>query len=121
MKLWSQFARLGAAVAALAPAVAEADDDPEQVEMPTIDADKKPVAAATIGTENVDPDANLIEDMEIYPESHVADVPATPQIPSPQEERTLGPPRARPKGAKPHVKVLPHDRSWHGGGQRYGG
>jgi hypothetical protein len=121
MKLWSQTARLGAAAAALVPVIARADDDPEQVEMPTLDPDNQPVAAATIGTENVDPDANLIADMEIYPKLHVAAVPATRQLPPPPQERTPGPPRARPMAGKPHVKVLPHDRPWHGGGQRYGG
>jgi hypothetical protein len=121
MKLWSQFARLGAAVAALSPAVADADDDPEQTEMPTLDADNQPVAAATIGTENADPDANLIADMEIYPRFHVAAMPATTQLPPPPQERATGSPRAHPRAAKPHGKALPHDRSWHGGGQRYGG
>jgi hypothetical protein len=121
MKLWSQFARVGAAVAVLAPAVADADDDPEQVEMPTLDADNQPVAAATIGAENVDADANLIADMEIYSNLHVAAVPAAPQLPTPPQERTPGPPRTHPKAGKPHAKVLPQDRPWHGGGQRYGG
>jgi hypothetical protein len=122
MKLWSQFARLGAAVAALAPAVAEADDEPDQVEIPTLDVNNQPVAAATIGAETADPDANLIEDMEAYPKFHVAAVPATPELPPPAEERTPGPSRTRPKGgAKTHAKVMPHSRTWHGGGQRYGG
>jgi hypothetical protein len=122
VKLWSQFACLGAAIAALAPAVADADDEPEKVEIPTLDTDNQPVAAATIGAENVDPDANLMEDMEFYPKVHVAALPATPQLiplPEDQTSRLRGGPAGG--GAKPQAKVLPHSRSWHGGGQRYGG
>jgi hypothetical protein len=122
VRLWSQLARLGAAVAALSPAVAEADDEPDQVEIPTLDANNQPVAAATIGAESVDPDANLIEDMDPAVRPYTADLPAAIQLPSPPDDRTPGPPRARPKGgAKPHPAAMAHGKSWHGGGQRYGG
>lgn len=121
MKLWSQLARLGAAVAALAPAVAEADDEPDKVEIPTLDTNNQPVAVATLGAESVDPDANLTEDMLINPKLQAA-VPAAIQLPPAPEDSTPGPPRTRPKGgAKPHANSLPHGKSWHGGGQRYGG
>jgi hypothetical protein len=121
MKLWSQFARLGAAVAALAPAVVEADDEPEQVAIPTLENDRQPLAAATLEPSQIDPDANLLEDMETVPRLYVAAQPAPIQIPSAPDDRTSGPPRANPKGgAKPHPNALPHARSWHGGGQRYG-
>lgn len=122
MKLWSQLARLGAAVAALAPAVAEADDEPDQVEIPTLDTNNQPVAAATIRAESVDPDANLIEDMNPAPTPYVGALPAAIQVPQLPEDRTSGPPPARRKGgAKRRVDVLPHGKTWHGGGQRYGG
>ena len=122
MKLWSQLARLGAAVAALAPAVAEADDDPEQVEIPTLDTNNQPVAAATIAAPVVDPDANLIEDMDPVLTPYTVALPAAVQVTPTPEDRTPGPPRTRPKGrAKPHADVFPHGKSWHGGGQRYGG
>ena len=121
MKLWSQLARLGAAVAALSPAVAEADEEPDQVEIPTLDTNNQPVAAATIGTESVDPDANLIEDMLIDPKFHVATVPTGVQLPAAPEDGT-GPTRTRAKGsAKPQASRIAHGKSWHGGGQRYGG
>jgi hypothetical protein len=122
MKLWSQLARLGAAVAALSPAIAEADDDPEQVEIPALDTNNQPVAAATIAATAVDPDANLIEDMSPVLTPYTAALPATVQLPPAPEERTPGPPRTRPKGsAKPHSDATPHGKSWYGGGQRYGG
>jgi hypothetical protein len=122
MKLWSQLARLGAAVAALAPAVAEADDEPDQVEIPTLDTNNQPVAAATIGAESVDPDENLIEDMNPALTPYVAALPAAILVPPLPDDRTPGPPPARPEGgAKPHADVLPHGKTWHGGGQRYGG
>jgi hypothetical protein len=122
MKLWSQLARLGAAVAALAPAVAQADDEPDQVEMPTLDITNQPVAVATIGAASVDPDASLLEDMVINPKLHVASLPLATQLPPLPEDRTPGPPRTSPKGAgKAHPNVMAHSKSWHGGGQRYGG
>ena len=119
MRLWSQLARLGAAAAALAPAVAEADDEPDQVEIPTLDSNNQPVAAATIGSD-VDPDANLIEDMQVQTKFPVADVPAGPRLPSAADDRAPDPRRTL-ADPKPHVKVMPHGKSWHGGGQRYGG
>ena len=122
MKNWSRLAYLGAAAVALAPAVAKADDEPDQVEMPTLDTDNQPVAAATMEAESVDPDANLIEDMQINPRAQVAALPVAPQPPLPPEDRTPRPPRTRPKGgAKPHARVMPHGKPWHGSGQRYGG
>lgn len=121
MKLWSQFARLGAAVAALAPAVAEADDEPEQVEMPTLDANNQPVAAATIAAESVDRDANLLEDMAINPQLYVAtQVPLAP-LPAPPGDKTPGPQRNRQKDRiGPHPNVASPSKPWHGSGQRYG-
>ena len=122
MKLWSQLARLGAAVAALSPAIAEADDDPEQVEIPTLDTNNQPVAAATIAATTVDPDANLMEDVNPVLTPYTVALPAHVQLPLAPEDRTPGPPRTRPKGsAKSHSEATPHGRSWHGGGQRHGG
>ena len=122
MKLWSQLARLGAAVAALSPAIAEADDDPEQVEIPALDTNNQPVAAATIAATAVDPDANLIEDMSPVLTPYTAAVPAPVQLPPVPDDRSSGPPRTPPKGsAKPHSDATPHGKSWYGGGQRYGG
>jgi len=119
--LWSQLARLGAAVAALSPTVADADDEPDQVELPTLDTNNQPVAAATIEAPNVDPDANLVEDMATASRPYVAALPAPIQTPPAPEDRTPDPPRNRPKGgAKPHPEGKSHIRSWHGGGQRYG-
>lgn len=122
MKIWSRLAYLGAAAVALAPAAAKADDEPDQVEIPALDTNNQPVAAATIGGESADPDANLFPEMIISPKLHVAALPTAVQVPPRSEERTPGPPRGRPQGgATPHVRVLPHGKSWHGGGQRYGG
>jgi hypothetical protein len=122
MELWSQLARIGAAAAALSPAIAEADDDPEQVEMPTLDTNNQPVAVASIDASALDPDANLIEDTMAGPSPYIAAVPTAIPVPTIPEGRTPGPGRARPKGGtKPDAHSLPHARSWHGGGQRYGG
>lgn len=122
MRLWSQIARLGAAVAALSPAVAEADDEPDQLDIPTLDANNQPVATATIGAESVDPDANLSEDMAPNVTPYAAVLPAAIQLSPPPDDRIPGPSRARPKGgAKPHPAAMAHAKSWYGGGQRYGG
>ena len=100
MKIWSRLAYLGAAAVALAPAVAKADDEPDQVEIPALDTNNQPVAAATIGGESADPDANLFPEMIISPKLHVAALPATVQVPPRPEERTPGPPRGRPRAAQ---------------------
>ena len=120
MNIWSQIARLGAALAALGtPILAKADDEPDQVEMPTLDADNQPVAAATIEATTVDPDKNLVEDTMAAPSPYIAAVPAGIPAPTGPKGSTSGLPRTRGTGgAKPHADAVPHAKPWHGGGQR---
>jgi len=122
MKLWSQLARLGAAVAAFGPPIlTEAEDEPEQVAIPTLDTSNQPVAAASIEAPALDADRDLVEDMAPAPTPFVAALPVPVQPPAFAEERAAGLPRTGPKGIAKAAGVTPQPRPWHGGGQRYGG
>jgi len=121
MKLWSQLARLGAAAAAFGPPIlTEAEDQPDQVAIPTIDTSNQPVAAASIEAPAVDADQDLVEDMAPAPTPNVAVQPDPVRLPTLPEERTVGL-RPGPKdGTQGHGNPARHSRPWHGGGQRYG-
>ena len=123
MNVWSQIARLGAAVAAFGPPIlTKADEQPDQVDLPTIDAANEPVAAATISAPVEDPDRYLFEDTEGSLARPVAVTPGAIQPAAGPVDRAPGAPPSRAKGEpsrRPDGR--PHGDSRHGAGQRYQG
>src|SRR3972149_871519 len=115
MKLWSQLARLGAAVAAFGPPIlTEAEDEPDQAALPTLDRSNQPDAAASGKALALDADQDLLKDMAPAPTPFVAAQPDPVRLPDIHERSTKGPPRTRPKGIAKNEGVPPHPRPGHG-------
>ena len=99
MNIWSQIASLGAAVAAFGPPIlTKADEQPAQVDLPTIDAGNHPVAVASVRAPVEHPDGNLFEDTVGSLARPVAVTPAAIQPAATPVDRAPGAPPSRPRG-----------------------
>jgi hypothetical protein len=123
--VWSQIARLGAFVAVFGPPVAtQAAEEPERVELPTLDTANQPEAVVAGATQpDVDPYAWLdaVVAGEITPSRYFATIPADLAVPHPAWAR-YGELRRHPDKDSPKGRgaAKPHAGGWYGGGQRYG-
>lgn len=122
MRLWSQLARLGAAVAAFGPPVlAEADEEPDQVTVPTLGFTGQPVAEV-VESSAVPPEPLEVEALGTGADQYIAALPADTAVPPAPNTQLPGPKRARGiEESRLHGSGRPGLRPWHGGGQRYGG
>jgi nucleotide-binding universal stress UspA family protein len=122
---WTQVARLSAAAAFVGvPLRAQAQDEPQSVDLPALDAGYVPVAAvAGMPAEDVDAYAWLdaAKEGDIAPVRNFAMTSGETSLPQPADARSGD---FRQDVAKNRLKarrdVKPHAGGWHGGGQRYG-
>ena len=121
MKLWSQLARLGAAVAAFGPPVlAEADDEPDRVTVPTLGITDQPAAAVVMKAPTPPPEPPELEVAGMATDPYVAALPADTSVSNAANVQAPGP--RVPTGPDAGRRV---DRSrrpcpWHSDGHRYG-
>lgn len=122
MNIWSQIARLGAAVAAFGPPVlTEAADEPDQVIIPTLGVTDQPVAGVVMESREVPAEPLEIEVVGVVTDPYIAALPADTAVPAAPDAQAPRPRGARAKAdSRPHVNGKPGPHLWHGGGQRYG-
>jgi hypothetical protein len=121
MNIWSQIARLGAAVAAFGPPVlTEAADEPDQVTIPTLGVTDQPAAAVVMEAPATPPKPLEVEVVGIATDPYVAALPADTSVPNAPSVQAPGPrgptgPVAGPRGDR-NRRPCP----WHSDGHRYG-
>jgi len=127
MEIWAELARLGAVIAAFGPpALTATDEEPNQVDMPTLGVGEYPTATLVLDLAGVpnadlpDVDANARPDPTEFTDPYTALVPQQPLVPP--VDTQLMPMRRKPGVASTTKWVgggRPRSRGWHGGGQRY--
>ena len=120
MNIWSQIARLGAAVAAFGPPVlTEAADEPDQVTIPALGVTDQPVAGVVMQSREVPAEPLEIEVVGVVTDPYVAALPADTAVPAAPDAPVRQPRGGRAKAdSKPHEGPRPGPHPWHGGGQR---
>jgi hypothetical protein len=125
MNAWTEIARFGAVVAVFGlPVASQADEEPEGVELPTLDTANQPAAVEAVAA-RPDVDAYAWLDAmvagQIEPSRYFAAMPADVTAPKPPEARSdelrRHPDKDSPMG---RGAPKPHAGGWYGGGQRYG-
>jgi hypothetical protein len=128
MEIWVELARLGAAIAAFGPPVLTgADEEANQVDMPTLGVGEQPTANLVLDITGVrndnvrDVDENARPDPTLFSDPYTAAVPQQSVMPQPPDTKLTG--KSRKFGVTPSMKGIVGGRSrsrgWHGGGQRY--
>jgi nucleotide-binding universal stress UspA family protein len=117
-------ARLSAAAAFFGLPLTQVDEEPQSVDLPTLDTAYVPVAAvSTAAQQDVDAFAWLdaVKEGQIHPVRNFAATPADTVLPQPPDARG-GDFRRHAGQDKPKARrnVKPRAGGWHGGGQRYG-
>ncbi len=128
MEIWVELARLGAAIAAFGPPVLTgADEEPNQVDMPTLGTSEQPTAnlvleIASLPNEGVrDVDENARPEPALFTDPYTAAVPQQSVLPPAVDTKLTG--KGGKTGATSSTKRVggdrPRARGWHGAGQRY--
>ena len=121
MKLWSQLARLGAAVAAFGPPVlAEADDEPDQATVPTLGITDQPAAAVVMEAPAPPPEPLELEVVGMVTDPYVTALPADTSVPNAANVQAPGLRGTTGPDVGPRVDRSRRACPWHSDGHRYG-